>query len=203
MKYLLLLALLCSANVSFAQGFFDESPTDPAVWNSSAQDTNSGGTFGGSGNTDTTSGGTFQGGGNQNTTSGGTFTGGGNQNTTSGGTFTGGGNQNTSSGGTFTGGLKELNKPSLTIVGISNWFVQILNYISILLFTASLVVFMYGVFLLMFVKGTDVESRAKGRQFMMWGIISLFVMTSTWGLVNILKSSIFGSTGGLSGPQFK
>lgn len=184
MKYLLLLALLCSANVSFAQ----ETPTTPG-----------GGTFTPADN---------------NTPGGGAFTtydaetvGGGafspyNANTPGGGTLVPVSGGQTSGGGTFNG-LKELNKPSLTIVGISNWFIQILNYISILLFTASLVVFMYGVFLLMFVKGTDVESRTKGRQFMMWGIISLFVMTSTWGLVNILKSSIFGSTGGLSGPQFK
>ena len=99
--------------------------------------------------------------------------------------------------------LQELDKPNLTIVGITNWFIQIFNYIAILLFSAALVVFLYGVFLLMFVGGTNDESRSKGRKFMFWGIVSLFVMTSTWGLVNVLKSSIFGSSKPLLGPQFK
>lgn len=110
--------------------------------------------------------------------------------------------QNTLSGGNVSG-LQELDKPNLTIVGITNWFIQIFNYIAILLFSAALVVFLYGVFLLMFVGGTNDESRSKGRKFMFWGIVSLFVMTSTWGLVNVLKSSIFGSAKPLLGPQFK
>ncbi|MES2985543.1 MAG: hypothetical protein V4686_00250 [Patescibacteria group bacterium] len=123
---------------------------------------------------------------------------------TSGGNFSGG--QINTSGGNYSGGqLQEISKPNLTIVGITNWFVQILNYIGILIFTAALVCFLYGVFLLMFVHGASDESRSKGKKFITWGIVSLFVMTSTWGLVNILRSSIFGSSGGstLYIPQLK
>ena len=120
---------------------------------------------------------------------------------TSDGNYSGG--QLNTSGGNYSGGqLQELNKPNLTVVGITNWFIQILNYVAILIFTAALVCFLYGVFLLMFVHGTSDESRSKGKKFMTWGIVSLFVMVSTWGLVNVLKTSIFGS-GPLILPQLK
>jgi FtsH-binding integral membrane protein len=77
-----------------------------------------------------------------------------------------------------------------------------MNYLVWAMITAALLVFLYGVFTLMFVGGANEESRSKGRKFMFWGIVSLFVMVSVWGLVNILKTSVFGG-GGLQGPQFK
>lgn len=95
-----------------------------------------------------------------------------------------------------------LPKPELSVSGIVLWFVKLLNYIVVLILTASLIVFLYGVFKLSFVDGTNPESMAKSRKFMLWGIISLFVMVSVWGLVNVLKSSLFGN-GPLIGPQFK
>ena len=54
-------------------------------------------------------------------------------------------NRNEYGSGAITGGqspetkrLQELNKPNLTVVGVTNWFIQILNYIAILLFAAAL-----------------------------------------------------------------
>lgn len=184
MKYIFLLALVFSAQVGFAQ----TTSTTPG-----------GGTFTPAG-ADTPGGGAF-------TTYDANTVGGGafdpyKPSTEAGGTLVPISGGQTSGGGTFTG-LTELSKPDLTIAGIAKWFVQVLNYVSIVLFSASLVVFMYGVFTLMFYGGADPESRSKGKKFMMWGIVSLFVMTSVWGLVNVLKSSVFGSTGALRGPQFK
>jgi hypothetical protein len=95
----------------------------------------------------------------------------------------------------------DIAKPNGTIAGIIVWFITLLNYIVVLLITGAIMFFLYGVFVLMFVGGTNEESRSKGRKFMFWGIVSLFVMVSVWGLVNILKTSFFG-TGPLTGPQF-
>lgn len=156
--------------------------------------------FGSGGNTNTTS----LGGGNTNTTS----LGGSNTNTTS----LGGGNTNTTQlgGGTQTaqpanrsGSVRvpEIGKPSLTIAGFIGWIIAIMNYLVWAMIIAALLVFLYGIFMLMFVGGGNEESRSKGRRFMLWGIVSLFVMVSVWGLVNILRTSIFGG-GTLIGPQF-
>lgn len=105
-------------------------------------------------------------------------------------------------GGAQAAPRSNLGKPQLSVPGITLWFVGLLNYVVVLLLTAALVVFLYGVFKLSFVDGANPDAMATSRKFMLWGIVSLFVMVSVWGLVNILKSSIFGGTE-LRGPQFK
>ncbi|MBI2475972.1 MAG: hypothetical protein HYV67_01905 [Candidatus Taylorbacteria bacterium] len=52
-----------------------------------------------------------------------------------------------------------------------------------------------GVFIVLFGiinyirQGDNEEKRAEGRRFIIWGIISIFIMLSIWGLVNILVKS--------------
>lgn len=59
-----------------------------------------------------------------------------------------------------------------------------------LLFAVALVLFIWGV--VQFIQGADNEEKRKtGRDFMIYGIIALFVMVSVWGLVNVL-SNTFG-----------
>lgn len=187
MKYIFLFALLVSAQISSAQE--GNSLTNPNFYSENQQRADQVRAFGDNPNS---SGGEIN---NTDLSSGGEIN---NANLSSGGEIN---NGNLSSGGS----LPELSKPNLTIVGITNWFVQVLNYIGVLLFAAALIMFLYGVFMLMFVHGASEESRSKGKKFMFWGIVSLFVMTSTWGLVNVLRTSIFGPSGGgnLILPQLK
>jgi succinate dehydrogenase/fumarate reductase cytochrome b subunit len=56
-----------------------------------------------------------------------------------------------------------------------------------LLIGLAVVVFIYGVLILMFSEGG--EKKEEGKQYMLWGIIGIFVMVSVWGLVNILKGT--------------
>jgi len=57
-----------------------------------------------------------------------------------------------------------------------------------LIFALAIVLFVWGV--VQYVINSDSESeRAKGRNFMIWGIIALAVMVSVWGLVNIFTNS--------------
>ena len=53
------------------------------------------------------------------------------------------------------------------------------------LITLSIAVFIYGVVKFIF-NADNEEERKKGKNFMIYGIISLFVIVSVWGLVNIL-----------------
>ncbi len=130
-----------------------------------------------------------------------TTLGGGNTNNT---TFGGGNISNVQLGGGSSNAarLPDLPKPSQTISGFVVYIIELLNYVVIALLTGALLFFLYGVFTLMFVGGTNEESRSKGKKFMMWGIISLFVMVSVWGLVNVIKTSVFGTTT-LIIPTFK
>jgi len=56
-----------------------------------------------------------------------------------------------------------------------------------LLISLAVVVFLYGVITLMFSEGG--EKKEEGKQYMLWGIIGIFVMVSVWGLVTILKET--------------
>ena len=58
------------------------------------------------------------------------------------------------------------------------------------LFTLATAGFVWGI-LQYFLNPDNEEKRKKGKSYMIWGIISLFVMISMWGLVSIL-SETFG-----------
>ena len=52
----------------------------------------------------------------------------------------------------------------------------------------AVLVILWGVF--NYIAGAgDEEKRAQAKQYIIWGIIGLFVMVSVWGLVNVLKNT--------------
>ena len=64
------------------------------------------------------------------------------------------------------------------------------NSIIPLIFTLAFAFFIWGVVQYV-LNDSDEGKKEKGKQFMVWGIIALFVMFSVWGLVKIL-SNTFG-----------
>ena len=54
-----------------------------------------------------------------------------------------------------------------------------------LVFAVALVLFIWGVMQYV-IYAQDTEKKAKGKQFMIWGVIALTVMLAVWGLVAIL-----------------
>lgn len=74
------------------------------------------------------------------------------------------------------------------------------NSIIPLIFALAVVMFVWGV--VQFVINSDEEAKkAKGKQFMIWGIVALAVMVSVWGLVSILGGTFGINTTVL--PQVK
>ncbi len=63
----------------------------------------------------------------------------------------------------------------------------------------TLLVFIWGIFQL--VRSNSEDSRKEAISVITYGIISLFVMVSVWGLVSILTSTFFG--GALIIPQLR
>ncbi len=59
-----------------------------------------------------------------------------------------------------------------------------------LLFALATAGFIWGV-IQMIINPEDAEKRKQGKQYMIWGILALFVMVSVWGLVSIV-SNTFG-----------
>jgi len=64
-----------------------------------------------------------------------------------------------------------------------------------LIFVLATVSFIWGVVQYVILGAEEEAKRAKGKQFMLWGIIALAVMVSVWGLVNILTTT-FGINNG-------
>lgn len=92
--------------------------------------------------------------------------------------------------------------PKLSLEGVVLWLVGIMNQLVYVIIGAALVMFLYGILKLSFVDGQKPEAREQARKFMFWGIVSLFVMVSVWGLVRIFQFTLFGS-GNLIVPQLK
>lgn len=65
-----------------------------------------------------------------------------------------------------------------------NKFKQLIDAVIPVLIGVALLAFMWGILQYLFGKKED------GKSFMIWGIIALFVMTSVWGLVSIVRSTI-------------
>lgn len=64
---------------------------------------------------------------------------------------------------------------------------QLINRLIPFVIALTVLVFLWGI--LKFVLSNDADGRKEARGYMIWGIISLFVMVSVWGLVNILVRS--------------
>ncbi len=80
---------------------------------------------------------------------------------------------------------------------------QLIGYIKLLvpfIIALALLVFIWGIFKLVFSAGND-KDHTEGIKFMTWGIVSLFVMVSVWGLVAILTKTFFD--GSVVIPQLK
>ena len=91
------------------------------------------------------------------------------------------------------------------VQGYSNSIIYIINGILVpLLMALAFIVFLYGVYEYFILGAASDTERAKGKQFVMWGIIGFVVIFSVWSLVRIVGST-FGlqlGEGSPSAPTF-
>jgi ABC-type nickel/cobalt efflux system permease component RcnA len=83
--------------------------------------------------------------------------------------------------------------------GLVQIIVDLIKSLIPLIVALTLLVFMWGIFQL--VRSNSEDSRKEAIAVITYGIISLFVMVSVWGLVSILTSTFFG--GALIIPQLR
>lgn len=86
---------------------------------------------------------------------------------------------------------------SLNLNGVDNSIARIIttmNGIVPLLIGVAVLVFLWGVLKFVLAGSDDAAKRKDARGFMIWGLVSIFIMVSVWGLVGILQSS-FGLSG--------
>lgn len=66
----------------------------------------------------------------------------------------------------------------------------------------ALLGFFFGLAKFVFRIGGNEKAVEEGRRIMKWGLISLFIIVSVWGIVRFMQNSLnlFGGTGGTGGP---
>ncbi len=74
-----------------------------------------------------------------------------------------------------------------------NLFIGIIDQLIILVFALTFLAFMWGIIKGWIIHGGDAEGVESGKKVVFVGIIVLVIMVSVWGILNLLKSSIFGS----------
>jgi hypothetical protein len=85
------------------------------------------------------------------------------------------------------------------IKGYSTGVISIINDVIVpVLFAVAFLMFVYSVYQYFILGAAEEESRAKGRQFLLWSIVGFAVIFSVWGLVNIVMSTFGLSPGGVA-----
>ena len=75
------------------------------------------------------------------------------------------------------------------LTSLINFFsCTLINSVSPLLVSLAVISFVYGI-IQYFLYPDNEEKRKQGKTFMFWGIVTLFVMVSIWGLVGIFSST--------------
>lgn len=80
-----------------------------------------------------------------------------------------------------------------TVGGILSVVKGILDMLIPIVITLAVVIFFFG--LAMFLTKAD-DDKEKGRNIMLYGIITLFVMVAVWGLVDVIADTFKIGTGG-------
>ncbi len=74
--------------------------------------------------------------------------------------------------------------------------ITVMNKVVPLLIGLAVLVFLWGVLKYVIAGSDDAGKRTEARGFMIWGIVSIFIMVSVWGLVGILQTSFGVSSTG-------
>ena len=94
--------------------------------------------------------------------------------------------------------------PLVTLAAISNisdvgsFIINTINNIIVpVIFAIAFIAFLWGAFETFILGAGSEDTKEKGKNLMLWGLIGFFVMVSIWGLVNILTGTIqFGNNTG-------
>ncbi len=77
------------------------------------------------------------------------------------------------------------------IQDVGTFIIGLINGVAVpVIFALAFIVFIWGVFQVFILGGTNEEAKEKGRALMLYGLIGFFVMVSVWGLVHILTGSV-------------
>ncbi len=74
-------------------------------------------------------------------------------------------------------------------VNLLLWYIQLLIPI---IFALTFIMFAWGIVKAWIMNDGNAEKVAEGKALVVWGVIGLAVMSGFWGLIALLRNSIFG-----------
>lgn len=80
-----------------------------------------------------------------------------------------------------------------TFKELVNTIVFYIEQLVVVIFAASLLMFLWGVFKYTILSHGDEKQTAEAKNVIFYGIIGLFVMSSVWGILKIIQASFFGA----------
>lgn len=89
--------------------------------------------------------------------------------------------------------------PQDGLIGLIRFANTALNDVMILLITAAIVAFFWGMVKYIF-SAAGGEDRAQGLQIIMYSVIAIFAMVSIWGIIHVLQNT-FGVSNGSTNNQ--
>jgi len=108
----------------------------------------------------------------------------------------------------FTAAILFLLVPSIAmaavgdVFGLATWVYAFLGRVGMLFWALAIMLFIWGV--VKFIGNTeDTTERTKGKQFIIWGIVSFVVLVSLWGIVQFILLGTFDITPGGQTPYIQ
>lgn len=82
--------------------------------------------------------------------------------------------------------------PAQDFKGLVDIFINLIDILVVLVFTLTFLVFMWGIIKGWIIGGGDTEGVENGKKILLTGVIALVIMSSVWGILHLLRSSLFG-----------
>ena len=79
-----------------------------------------------------------------------------------------------------------------TFSDLANLAVSLLDAGAGLLITTALVIYLFGISRSIYKAGE--EGKEALRTYVLWGILTIFIMISIWGILQLLQNTLFGGT---------
>ena len=79
-----------------------------------------------------------------------------------------------------------------TFSDLANLIVSFFDAGAGLLITAAVVIYLFGISKSIYTAGE--EGKEALRTYLLWGIVTIFIMVSIWGILQLLQNTLFGGT---------
>lgn len=84
------------------------------------------------------------------------------------------------------------NQPPGNFAELVGFFIGIFELIIPFIFSLTLLVIIWKIIDSWIINADNTSKIDEGKQYVLWGVIVLVIMSSVWGILRLLRSSLFG-----------